>query len=422
MSGRDAPSPVDRQATFLRATVSITACRAASIVLASVVAILTARELGPAGRGAFVLLLTIASVTAVVCTFGMNLAGRVHMVAASDPIPLNEYCGLSMVLALLSALVSGIAGATLLPSAGVRVSAAELLLFSTLGTTLLTQLVLTDALNAFGFTVLAARVEVGGFLIQVVMVTSLVVAGVERFQLYVIAVVLSGVFQSAAALFLLRRRVGPIRPRYHYGHWRRLIRTGSPGMPSTLSQLLTLRVDRYLVGAFLNPAAVGVYSVASTVPEFLRVVPMALGQSVFYGVASNTSTAASIRRAMLTCLAATTGLAMAIFVVAPVAVATVFGREFSGAVTPLRILLLAEIGMIFFHVEGSVLGGQGRLSAGGIAAAAGFVLVLIGDLLLIPAFDLAGAAWASVIAYSAMGLIVHRLVRSGAAGKARGTA
>ena len=44
------------------------------------------------------------------------------------------------------------------------------------------------------------------------------------------------------------------------------------------------------------------------------------------------------------------------------------------------------------------------------ASLAALGLVVVGDLVLIPAWGLAGAAWASVAAYSAMGIIPHVLL------------
>lgn len=403
--------PPQRTSSLFTATASIAACKAGTVLAASLVAILTARQLGPSGRGVLVLLFTLAPFTAVVCGLGVNLAARVHMVATTNPVLLGEFLGLALVLCMLEAVVCAVVGLVLLPLAGVQLNIVEVAMFGVMGSTLLFQLTATDALNAFGFTVRAAMVEVAGFVLQVVLVVALVLSGIDRFQPYVGVIIVSGWFQIWVAVLSLRRQQLSVKPRYHRGQWTRLVRTGWPSVPSALSQLLTFRADRYLVGVFMSPAAVGVYSVAATVPEFLRVIPMAMAQSVFYRVASGKNGARDFRRATLVSFAGTAALAAVTFLLAPVIVPMVFGPEFNAAVTPLRILLLAETGMTLFYVEGAVLGGLGRLSDGAKAAVVGFAVVLLADVLLIPSYGLVGAAWASVVAYSVMSAVVHGLLQ-----------
>lgn len=406
-------APPARRLNLLGTTLSIIVCRGVSVLAASAVAILSARQLGPSGRGALVLMLTLAPFTAVVTGMGVNVAGRVHMVAADDPVPIGEYFGLTGALAALNGLVCAGVGAVLLPLAGVGLSAGGLVLFGAVGATLLLQFAVTDALNTFGHTVAAAAIESAGFLLQVVLAVALVLHGTRRFQPFVAAVMVAGWLHITVTLVLLRRRVGPIEPRYDRRNWGRLVRTGWPAIPSTLSQLLTFRVDRYIVGVFLNPAAVGVYSVAATVPEFLRIIPLALGQSIFYRVASRQSRPTDFRRALTVCVAATAGLGVAISLLAPLGVRVLFGPAFSGAVTPLRILLLAEVAMAVFNVDGAVLSGMGRFKEGAAASLVGVGVVLAFDFVLIAADGITGAAWASVIAYSVMAVIVHRMVVRG---------
>ena len=47
------------------------------------------------------------------------------------------------------------------------------------------------------------------------------------------------------------------------------------------------------------------------------------------------------------------------------------------------------------------------------------MIVVVTDLVLVPAWGIAGAAWASVPAYSAMGLVSYRYLRRASAGPPR---
>jgi O-antigen/teichoic acid export membrane protein len=91
----------------------------------------------------------------------------------------------------------------------------------------------------------------------------------------------------------------------------------------------------------------------------------------------------------------------------------VFGQEFRSAVLPLLILLVAEVAIASFHLDSACLAGSARLRAAAGAALVGLTVVVLGDLLLIPRFGLQGAAWASVLAYSAMALRARRALRQG---------
>ncbi len=66
-----------------------------SVALAALV---TARALGPTGRGELVLMLTLASFALLICSLGVNTAGRIHLVADVDPVQSGAYLGLTVTL------------------------------------------------------------------------------------------------------------------------------------------------------------------------------------------------------------------------------------------------------------------------------------------------------------------------------------
>lgn len=383
-------------------TARIVACKVVSGLALVGIAALTARQLGPSGRGVLVLMITLTSFAFPVCSLGVNIGGRVHLVAPRNPVPLAEYVGLCLVLALLDLAVCTALGSVLLPLAKVDLPYLDLLLFGLMGSAFLLQKLLNDGLVAYGLPVEAALIESGSLAARLATVGSLVLIGSADVRPYVLAFTITDFVQALAALGRLRR-VQAATPRYHLPHWARLIRTGLPGVGYTMSQILTFRGDRYLLGIFASPAAVGIYSVAATAPEFIRLLPMALSQSVFHRLASGAAAVRDFRKARALCVLLTLGLIAVAFPVAPLAVHIVFGPEFASAVLPLRILLLAEIGMALFSLDGAALMGRGRVSDMALAATLGLVLVSAADLLLIPTYGLPGAAWASVFAYSIMG-------------------
>lgn len=356
------------------------------------------------------ILITLASFAFVACSLGVSMGGRVHLVAPHNAIRLGEYLGLSLVLSALAMGTCLVIGLTLLPMVDIHLAAADMAIFALLGAAFLLQKMLDEGLIAHGLPVEAAVIESGSLAGLLVVAGVLTVADRHDVRAYLLAFVFTTLVHLLLAHVRLRRIEPSLRPSYSATSWRRLVRTGFPGIGFAISQLLTFRIDRYLIAIFLSPAAVGIYSVAATAPEFVRLAPMALAQPVVYRLASGSAEIADFRRARFLCLLATVALIAISAAVAPFVVGIFFGEEFAGAVTPLRILLLAEIGMAVFSIDGAALLGKGRVADMALASMVGLVLVASADLLLIPKYGLAGAGWASVLGYSVMGAATMALV------------
>ena len=395
-----------------RTTSGIVVCKVVANGAAAAVALFSARQLGPSGRGVLVLLLTLSGFISVIASLGLNLAARIHLVAEVGRIECRDYLGLASLLTAGAVVLSVALGTTLLPLVDVRLSPAELVLFAALSASILAPFLLNAAINAYGFTTRAAMVDAAGTVAQLLLTLALFISGERRVEAYVAAMVAGNSVQLVLALGALRPVAGSLRPRFHRSAWRPIIRTGVPGIAVDLSSILTFRLDRYLLGLLLNPAAVGVYSVAATAPEVLRLPALAMGQPIFHRLASRTAQVEDFARTRLHCLLVTGALAAVTFLAAPMAVRLLFGEEYRAAVTPLRILLLAEFGITLFYIDGASLAAAfSRLGDPAIASVAGCVVVVIADLLLIPPHGVVGAAWGSVVGYSVIGLVAHGMLR-----------
>lgn len=414
--GQDGPleePPVSLPVTrsLVGTTASMVGFKMVSTAAVVGVGVVTARQLEPSDRGAFVLMVTIASFGLLISSLGVNVSARVYLVAEDDTVPSGDYIGLAGALAALQAVVCFVLGLTLLPVVGVRLSYPALLLFALLGAALLGQYLLNDALNAYGHTILATTVEAAGSFTQLTLVVVLAFAGQRSVGPFIGALLVANGCQTMFALVVLSRVGVSVRPHYCRARWRLLLRKGLYGIPAALGQLLTFRIDRYLVGLFLNPAAVAVYAVAATAPELLRLPSLALGQPILYRLASGSASPREFRRVRTLCLALTIVSSAVVALVAPTAVRIIFGSAYLEAVTPLRLLLLGELGIAIFYLDSASLAGTNKLRYFAIASMVGLGVVAVLDIGLIPLFGLAGAAWASVAAYSAMGAAAALLTR-----------
>lgn len=179
-------------------------------------------------------------------------------------------------------------------------------------------------------------------------------------------------------------------------------RYGLASYGGSLSNYALLRFDVLILNAVAGNAAVGYYSVAVSLTESLWHIDNAIGRAALPDVVSGArdraaSLVASTGRMMVLIGGA---LAVLIFVAAPQLVTALFGAEFLPAVAPLRILLP---GALFFGLVRLLLqffqGHLGQPAKSSALLAGSAVTGLLVYLVLIPALGVNGAALGSTIVY-----------------------
>lgn len=374
------------------------------------VAIVSARQLGPNGRGVLVLVIAIGSVTGILAGMGTHVSARIRLVSPVDPIPMSDFIGLSCALAGVEFALSGVAAGVVLPLTHVLASPAVILLTAWYGCALLLATQLGQGLYGIGRGPAAASSESAGTLLQLAGLTALGLNGDDHVLHYVVVMACGETMQAAIILLVLARVTSPLRVTASIRRWRELVLLGLPALFIGVSQGLSLRLDRFLTGVFLTPSAVGTYSVAATITEGLWLVPIALAQVLFHQSASQTIDSYAVKRLRWYSLILTSILAVALFFGAPPIIRLALGSSYAPAVAPLRILLLGAVGMASYYVDSMLLMGRGRVRAAGAAAATGMLLIAVADWALIPTFGISGAAWASAFGYLAMGAVTRLTV------------
>lgn len=248
-------------------------------------------------------------------------------------------------------------------------------------------------------------------------------AGISRLVFVVLFVMAGlgalGAFLGYAAGFFLSFLVGTILIyRYHFSIYSsatqiertltgRILRYSLPLTLTKGAGILDKRVDIILVGFFLNPVAVGYYVIAKQIAEVTGMPASSFGYTVApaYGkrkAADSINHAArlferSIRYVLLFYIPACVGLVL----VADPAVTLIFGSDYEGAITVVQIMS----GFILVNAVNKItsdgldfLGRARERAAMKTATATGnFIL----NILLIPTFGVEGAAYATVITYTA---------------------
>lgn len=185
----------------------------------------------------------------------------------------------------------------------------------------------------------------------------------------------------------------------------RILRYNVPMSVTRLSDEIDQGLDTILVGFFTGPAQVAFYTLGKQISQFTRVPAASIGfaLSPTYGSERangrlERATAVyqeSLSKTLTLYVPAVTG----IFVIADVAIPTIFGAAYADAVLVVRILALFVLFEALEQISGPALDYLGRARARAILKSVTSFGNLGLNLLLIPRYGAAGAAVATVITF-----------------------
>jgi O-antigen/teichoic acid export membrane protein len=257
-----------------------------------------------------------------------------------------------------------------------------------------------EALHALGHSAEATRVDALGAVVSLALLTVLVGLGPGRALLVMLCCYLMGyAFRIAYSAFKIHRLA--VRDPARVGG-RRLLRRGVSFLGFNVGQVIAFRADRYLLGPLASPAAVGIYSVAATPAEMLRLPVTALSQLLMQRSAAAHLSLCAVRRACLLTAAITIPPALALFALADVVIRGLFGERYADAAGVLRIMVCSEVLVCFFILLSRIAAGAGLARATGVSTALGAAAGLVTLLWWAPQYGAIGAAWASFAAYTVM--------------------
>jgi acetyltransferase-like isoleucine patch superfamily enzyme/O-antigen/teichoic acid export membrane protein len=195
------------------------------------------------------------------------------------------------------------------------------------------------------------------------------------------------------------------------GEMSALWRRGAPALGLTVGSALAFRADRYVLGAFAGPAAVGVYSLAATFGEVPRLLYTAVAQWFQRQAALGRRHAPLGKAIVLACgIAAVVSLPIA--VAGWVLMVPVFGAEFASGRSLLLVLLIAEILFAPYLVAARGLLGRGWIRTAGTLGLASSGVSLICYAISAKADGAMGLALGSGVLYFGLSAVSIALFRS----------
>jgi O-antigen/teichoic acid export membrane protein len=396
--------------------------RGVTVGLGLLSSVMTARYLGPEGRG---VLATLAVLTGLSLQFGNPglHTGNVYFVSKQPHRAagvLGNTLVVSVVAGLLAALVA-IALAALRP--GWFPGIPRLLILLTAAVLPFQFMILLYQNTLLGLHEITAfnLFEVGNKILTVALLAAwlLLFAGGAAGAVVLFSS-MAVLFGTASALYCARRV--PFRPRLDRALFAEMIRYGGRVYVACLLAFLVIRSDMLLVNYFRGTAEAGVYSIAVQIADTLLLLPVTIGIILMPRIASQGTerpeevTARVLRH---TALLMTLLVGAAAAAVAPV-VRLLYGSGFEGAILTTWCLLpgvwaLGLNGVLMNHFSA-----RGMPPVTMAAPFVGLVLNVALNLAIVPRFGIAGAAVTSSFAYAIMlAFSLAAFVRDGQVGLRR---
>jgi O-antigen/teichoic acid export membrane protein len=372
-----------------------------SFLLSLMMASITARWLGPEGKGTLSLVLLGSGLLALLLGGGVNVA-NVYF-AASGRVPISQLTGFSLswtLLATAAALV--VIAAFSIWSDRVMPGFPQwgpwaMLCFvpwMVLGNNF------SAVLQGLRRIPIVSKIRLAQSTLTLLLTVSMV-AGLRWGLIGTLAAVLvSQVIGAGLMSRALHRQGGRLRPDWPDSA-RAVTAFGIKGNIANLLQFLNYRLDIFVVNYFLGPAAVGIYGVAVSLAELLWFLPDAVGYAVFPRAAAAKGDAHTWgwRYAAMTTGVTAAGAAV-LAVSAPVVIRGVFSPTFIGAYPALLWLLPGAVLLSGAKVLANEIVGRGYPQYNAITAAIALGVTIVLDLLLIPRLGIAGAAMATSLSYA----------------------
>jgi len=341
-----ATAPGARGGSLLRGSAMRFASDGSGVLLGLISTIVTARVLGPAGRGTLAALTFATLLVAQCSTLGLGDAAVVRIGQAKASV--QEALSSSLVAVMLASLAGAVVvlaySVAQLPLDDAGIRAAIAVGCVTVVVTAVGQLLL--------FVVYATQRVVAVSVLTIVMSTT-AATGVVVFcavlDLDVLGGMLAGLASAtvgfgAAATMLWRARLG-LRPRSAENYLRPALRYGVRTQLANVLAYSSARLDLLFVYALASDAEAGIYSVALTLGTITGFVAIGLSFASFPRMAQMAAHEALDLTAQMTRIAVILGVALAAILALGLStlIAVLLGDDYDDVLAPGIVLLAANV-------------------------------------------------------------------------------
>ena len=389
-----------------------------------VVLVVTARVLGPTGRGIYV---AANSWVLLLGTFGALSLGQVILRQAAEEADQSwQLENLGAVLVILAILTILIWASVLI---GYRVTQGELFNHLTPLVLIFAFLVLPFILGLEnGRYILLALNDLKSFNLAQVLGNLVGLVAVPLFVIvfrWGIPGALLGFFvwKSSVVFLIFRAIFQKIPPlTVDFKHFGDLLKGSAKLHFNAIGTVLLTQATIVMVNHYGLPEETGFYQLATQIIMVVQIAPVAVSMVAYTLVSQKGPDEAwgEQRQLLLQALVLVSVVAVLGYLLAPIGIVLAAGNDFLPAVPVFRILLLSLIGMTFSLLLASQWIGRGLFVQASLFTLGVGILNVFANYLIIPRYGIVGAAWVTVGIYclvilvnGTLAVIVERRWRAG---------
>ena len=373
---------------------------------------ITARWLGPEGRGIVATIITWATLSATLFSLSLGQVSIKHASLLNDGERLNRlFPALLKVFLLIAGL--GLFGVLLLYQMNIYVGDVEptffvvlalflFFVFSLWGLYTQSLLQIIDRIKQYNYFQMAGSVI--GFISIIVLVVLFDMGAEGMICANLIALFFVGILSYR---YLRKRSTGISALRNPLP--KRFLSDAIKLHPMTIGSIMNNSIDIVMIGYFIGSIGVGEYQLAAKMIAMMLIIPQSVSL-VLYGKLVNTGAVNSWEyqgKILIQTISAVFMIGFAAYLVAPFVIPLLAGNEFTNSVPVFQLLLFTLIGKTFSSVMASQWIVRGLFVQASLLTLTIGVLNVTANFLLIPAYGIIGAVWAT------MGVSVVSIIANG---------
>jgi O-antigen/teichoic acid export membrane protein len=392
------------RSVFARQVGSTMLSQGLTLLLSLAVVGITARWLGPRGKGELNLALLLPGMMQLFLSFGINTANTYF--TGSRRLSISVLTANSVVFAFLGTLVGCLIALLLMTGSLLAVFVpgvpASYVLLGMLALPL-------GLLNSNFSSVLLGLRRIMTLNVLKVFQSALAVPLLLLFVIWldmgvagaILGTLVANVFILAGTARCLRLEGVTFRPQWNGSVIRSTLAFGMKGYVGDLLQFCNYRLDALIVNAFIGPVGVGIYGAAVTLAELLWQLPNSVSFVIFPKAASTDHEVMNrfTPRVFWIVLAISALGAIVLALLGRLVIRIILSGAFLDAYVPLLVLLPGVVLLGAGKVLTNDIAGRGYPHYNSIIAGLALVITVALDLFLIPRMGILGAALASSTAY-----------------------
>jgi O-antigen/teichoic acid export membrane protein len=190
--------------------------------------------------------------------------------------------------------------------------------------------------------------------------------------------------------------------KYHEKTMKSMVKLGIVNALAIFVMQLNYRFDVLMLKKLSTLDQVGIYSLATQIAEQMWHIPYAI-ETIVMSRSANTANNTGLSRTVTSIFRVSILIGIVacllIFLLAPIVIPAVFGSEFIGSVSLIRIILPGVLLMVGFRILNSRLIGMGKPQVAIFTFIPALIINIVLNFILIPRYGSTGAAWATNISY-----------------------